>query len=60
LVVKINNGEIKIWSNSPYEMKTASATLTGTPFKEWTIDAGTNGLKKDELDDMFIILEYKV
>ena len=41
-------------------MKTASATLTGTPFKEWAIDAGTNGLKKDELDDMFILLEYKV
>lgn len=46
------------------EMPTASASLSDTdsslPVGTWTIDAGINGLKKEDLDDFLILITYTI
>jgi hypothetical protein len=56
------NGEVPAgaWSNfKQTEIKSATYdSLTDNPVKSWMIDAGNNGLKKDEIDDLLILVRY--
>jgi hypothetical protein len=40
------------------DLKQADVSLSGSPIKKWTIDAGTDGLDKDELEDILILFTY--
>jgi hypothetical protein len=46
------------WSNNT--IIAGSAGFTGSPIKKWIVDAGVNGLNKDELDDILILIKYKI
>ena len=37
----------------------SSVSLTGQPDKTWIIDADKDGFKKEELDDVMILINYK-
>ncbi len=41
-------------------LKEGKFSLTGDPIKTWTINAGIDGLKKEELDDIFVLLKYTI
>ena len=61
LTLKIDNIQPSSpgWEDSGKNMKKANFALSGEPTKmDWIIDAGTNGLNKDELDDILILLRY--
>jgi hypothetical protein len=68
LSLKLNNFTISSWSDfpndgsvdAPYILKDGSVNMNGTPYKKWKIDAGANGLKKEEIDDIFIVMRYAV
>jgi hypothetical protein len=37
------------------------SSLSGSsPVTKWTIDAGTDGLHKEELDDILLLLKYTI
>lgn len=42
------------------KLKGGTVNLTGDPIKQWTIDAGNNGINKDNLDDILILLKYRI
>ena len=39
-------------------MKVGGLSVTCTPIRKWTINAGLDGLNKEELDDVLILLTY--
>jgi hypothetical protein len=41
-------------------IKGGTVTVNGSPIKSWSIGAGVNDLKKDELDDILILIKYKI
>jgi hypothetical protein len=42
------------------KIKGGTVNLSGDPIKKWTLDAGNNGLNKDDLDDILILLNYRI
>lgn len=44
--------------NFDKDLKQTDISLSGSPIKQWKIDAGANGLKRDKLDDLLILLKY--
>jgi hypothetical protein len=42
------------------KIKGGTVNLSGTPIKTWSINTGNNGLDKDSLDDILILVQYKV
>jgi hypothetical protein len=38
--------------------KNGTVDLIGTPFRTWTIEAGENGLDKEAIDDILILVRY--
>jgi hypothetical protein len=40
-------------------LKEKSKPLPGNPIKKWTMDAEKDGFKKDDLDDIIILMDYK-
>lgn len=59
LIFKINGagGDTITW-NDYGDLKMGNVSLPGDPIGIWTVDAGTNGLDKDVLDDILILLKY--
>jgi hypothetical protein len=58
-----DNGEDIALAGSAGEkdkMKGGTVGLQGSPLQQWSIDAGTDGLSKDSLDDVLILMKYKV
>ena len=41
-------------------LQEGNVLLSGSPVMKWTIDAGTGGLDKKELEDIFILVKYTV
>lgn len=41
-------------------LMSGEVTLSGNPIRRWTISAGINGLDKDELEDILILLKYSI
>ncbi len=41
-------------------MKGGMATLAGSPINTWSINAGVNGLNRDNLDDILILVKYEI
>lgn len=60
LTLKINNVNTSPWSTFGNNMKEGSVSLSGSPIRKWTIDSGANGLDKEELDDILILLKYTI
>jgi hypothetical protein len=60
LTLKINNVNAGTWSAFGNNMKEASVSLSGNPIRKWTIDSAANGLDKEELDDILILLKYTI
>lgn len=63
MTLKINNVSATGWAKWPTEednLQRADVQLTIDPVTTWTIDAGTNGLNKNELDDILILLKYTI
>jgi hypothetical protein len=60
--VKVEVGSWKAFPEDPEDksekLQKADISLSGDPIKKWTIDAGTNGLDKEKLDDILILLKY--
>jgi len=43
------------------KIKGGTVSITaGSPIKKWDIDAGVDGLNKEELDDILILIKYKI
>jgi len=42
------------------KLKAGSLNITGTPVGEWLIDAGAGELTQDDLDDIIILIKYKI
>jgi len=42
------------------KIKGGTFALSGSPIKEWNMNAGVNGLLKEELDDILILIKYKI
>lgn len=63
LTLKINTVSATGWAKWPTQndnLQIATVQLTGGPITTWTIDAGANGLNKDELDDILILMKYTI
>ena len=41
------------------KIKGGTIEITGSPLKKWKIDAGSNGLNKESIDDLLILIKYK-
>jgi hypothetical protein len=58
-----DNGEDIALAGSAGEkdkLKGGTVGLQGSPLQQWSIDAGTDGLSKDSLDDVLILMKYKI
>ena len=42
------------------KIKAGTVILTGNPIKVWTIDAGNNVLDKNNVEDILILIKYKI
>ena len=42
------------------KLKGGTVNLSGSPVQTWTLDAGTDGLDKSNLDDILILIRYKL
>lgn len=42
------------------KLKGGTVNLSGSPVKTWTLDAGTAGFDKNNLDDILILIKYKL
>jgi hypothetical protein len=42
------------------KLKGGTIALTGSPVKKWTLDAGLNGLDTGKLDDIILLMKYKI
>ncbi|MEK7397543.1 MAG: hypothetical protein AAB116_11475 [Candidatus Poribacteria bacterium] len=70
--MKINGTEAEVTWSSGDDIKMPDATsnkdtirggaveLSGNPIETWTINAGNNGLDKDVLDDILILVKYSI
>jgi hypothetical protein len=58
--VKLNTQSILSWSNFPGDVsiKEGSIPLTGNPVTSWTIEVA--GLKKEDVDDLLILIQYRI
>jgi len=66
LTVKLNEYSISSWADFPQndptdnKLKLGEVNATGNPIKKWTIDGGNNGLKVDEVEDILLLMTYKI
>ncbi|HRE52464.1 MAG TPA: neuraminidase-like domain-containing protein [Flavitalea sp.] len=68
LTLKIGNFSISSWSDFPADpslqndlkLKEGSADINGPLIRKWIINAGNNGLKKEEIDDIMIVMKYTI
>jgi hypothetical protein len=62
LVFKINNSEVSDteWTVTIPNLKEVTIDSTDCPIMIWKIDATTGGLNKEELDDILLLLNYKI
>ena len=58
LTLEVNNVNVSSWSESAEDLKEGTVSLSGSLIKKWAIAAGTNGLDKEELDDILMLLKY--
>ncbi len=58
LTLKINDSSTSGWSNFGESLKEGTISLSGNPIKKWTVNLGTDGLDRDEFDDILILLKY--
>ncbi|MEG4576203.1 neuraminidase-like domain-containing protein [Microcoleus sp. N3A4] len=58
LTLKVNNANVSSWNDFAENMKAGIVSLSGNPIKKWIIDAETNSIDKDKLDDILILLKY--
>jgi hypothetical protein len=60
LTFELNNmtGETGSWDNFGENMKVSDVSITGTPLGKWTIKLELNGLDKEKLDDVLVLLTY--
>jgi hypothetical protein len=47
-------------NNDTDKLKGGTVSLTGSAFKIWTIDAGNQGIEKDKIEDILILIEYRI
>lgn len=67
--VKINGNNTVDWSDNTNnipagaavadQLKCGIVNLNGSPVKTWTINAGNNGIDKDNTEDILILIKYK-
>jgi len=66
LTVKLNEYSISSWTDFPQndpsdnKLKEGDITAAGSPVKKWTIDGGKNGLKPEEVDDILLLMTYRI
>jgi hypothetical protein len=68
LVVALNEYTISSWDDLPQtdpqdegsKLKQGLANATGNPVRKWTINAVNNGLKTDEVEDILLLMTYKL
>ncbi|BAZ33812.1 hypothetical protein NIES4074_63260 (plasmid) [Cylindrospermum sp. NIES-4074] len=58
LTLKVNNVDVSSWSDFTKNLKEGTVSVSGNPIKKWEITTGTNGLDKEELGDILILLKY--
>lgn len=69
--LKINGNNTVSWSaaedielpgaaGNTDKIKGGTVNLTGSPVKQWTIEAGTGGFDKDNLEDILVLIRYKI
>ena len=67
--MKINGAISVSWdilNDIPFEgsnndiIKGGTIQLTGSPLKTWMIDAGNQGIDKDKIEDLLILIEYRI
>lgn len=46
------------WTDAQGDLRKAPVSLTGNPIGEWTVSAEANGLAKDGVEDLLILLKY--
>lgn len=61
------NGNINVQWNSAEDLGTDNDKLkggiiqeSGSPIKKWIIDAGTNGLNKNDTEDILLLIKYQI
>ncbi len=64
LILKVNSDEIRGgWSRlrlNATNLMEGRIQSSGDPIKTWVIDAGVDGLKKDELSNILILVKYTI
>jgi hypothetical protein len=60
LTLKVNDYAVSNWSTYGANLKEGTASVSGSPITKWTISAGTDGLNKEELDDILILSKYAI
>ena len=69
--MKINGNNTVTWTASDdialagntgdtNKLKGGTVSLNGTPVKKWTIDISNNDLNKNDLEDILILIKYKI
>ena len=67
----INEGNTVAWdsaidivadenSSENDKIKAGTVSLSGSPFKKWKIDGGTNKIDKEKIEDILILIKYKI
>lgn len=68
LSIKLNSFTASAWADFPNDgsvdpvfiLKEGAIALNGDPVKKWTLDAGNGGLKKEEVEDVLILMKYTI
>ncbi|WP_340199995.1 neuraminidase-like domain-containing protein [Ascidiimonas sp. W6] len=47
-------------TGSKNKLKGGTIGLTGSPIKKWSIDAGLSGLDRSKLDDILVLMKYRI
>ena len=58
--IKVNNKAIVSWIDFAENLKEGTVTILGNPITKWSINAGANGLDPEKLDDILILLRYRI
>jgi hypothetical protein len=60
LGLKVNGATVGNWDPDDAGSAKGSVSVSGSPIRSWTIDAGTNALDKTKLDDLLLLVSYTV
>jgi hypothetical protein len=60
LTLSIKGVNAGSWTASHGDLQEATVALTGDPIGAWEINAGVDGLDKDALEYIFLLLHYTI